>query len=659
MGAVTIDRFGGIVPRLSPRLLPDNAAQVAANCRITTGELVPIKAGRKIAESEKGGPLVSIFRIVDGSQEAWLAWGVDVDVVRAPLLGNPKWCLTGDGEPRITSFSDATQGAGNNYPAVAYTLGIPKPTTKPTVSVSGGIGVNVDRMYAYTFYASWDGLVMEGAVSPISNLVTGKIDGTWQITGMDAEPPNGGAVTGSYASGRTTFTGSVPHFLRAGEQVVISGSVLTVEAVPSATSFQVSGDFSAASFWSRKAPFPGTIYKRLYRTTGTGGQFQLVADGITGTSYTDTLTDSQIPGDALISASWEMPPVNLRGLIVLPSGALCGFSGNEVCFSEPYQPHAWPVEYRMRSQYDIVGVAHFGSGLVAATTAKPFIITGVDPGQMSGDTRDETLPCLSKRSVVSLGDVVLYSSVQGLIAVNSGGAAVWTQPYFTVTEWAQYAPETMAAAVAGRKLYVFYRKNTTRWLTFDLADPQPYLTEMHVASDAIYSDLLNGKLYYSSGSSIYEHDSEPVLSLDWQSKDIVLPMPRNLGAAKVVFEHAIDPAQAAELQAKINGIVANNTTLLATGNVHGSWNAKGYNREGWNGSDIEHPPLIPPANEVAFSLYTDGKLRFSKTVKDSRPFRLPSGYKSSLVSVRVQGQCVIRAIEIGETILDLRQTGQQ
>lgn len=38
--------FGGMVPRLSERLLPDASARIAANCNVASGELVPMRRSR-------------------------------------------------------------------------------------------------------------------------------------------------------------------------------------------------------------------------------------------------------------------------------------------------------------------------------------------------------------------------------------------------------------------------------------------------------------------------------------------------------------------------------------------------------------------------------------------------------------------------------------
>lgn len=659
MGAIRLTNFGGILPRTSERLIPDNAAQIAVNCRLSSGEMIPFNQGEKVYSSFKIGPYQTIHRIEDGAASAWLVWPYDVDVSRATLFGTARWCFTGDGEPRITSMADAVFGGGDMYPSKAYVLGTPKPVTAPAVSQTGGVGAAVTRFYAYTFYSVWGDVEFEGAVSPVSTSVTGKVDATWSISGMDATPPNSGTVTGVFASGETEFTDTAPHWLRVGEQVVISGATLTVTAVGTTLKFKVAGNYSAATTWARKAAFAGTLYKRLYRSAGTTGQFQLVAEAITGTTYSDTLTDAAILGDELITSTWEMPPVGLKGIFSLPSGALAGFIDNKLCVSEPNQPHAWPPEYQMQADYPIVAAGSFGSGVALATVSKPFIIQGVEPGQMSGQSWEEVLPCVSKRSAVSLGDALIYASKSGFIRMSGAGIELWSLPYFTDKEFPNYAPETMVSAMVGRRLYVKYTvAGVNKILIFNLLGDDQYLTEAHFSADDIHADSTDSRLYYSKDSDIFAFDPADGYSLsqDWQSKDIVLPRPQNMGAAKINFVQALDPLQVAAIQAQIAVVSAANAALIASGSTHGEWNSAPFNTVAYNASDLQALPDNPPANEVVFSLYTNGVLRSSRTVKDNKVFRLPSGYKADTVSVRVQSQCRIKSIELGETPISISQS---
>ena len=655
MIAIRLTGFQGIKPRVSPRLLPDAVAQIAANCRLTTGEITPLKQPAVVATPTTPGPLRSIYK----TETVWLSWNKDVDVVRSPLPGVRKYIYTGDGEPRITTDAMAGYGGGGNYPAQARSLGVPKPQTAPTVTPSGGSAADVTRFYAYTFYDDWN---QESATSPVSALTTGKPDGTWAISGMDTAPASSGTGTVSVSSGVTTFTnsGSAKHWLRVGDEVVIGGATVAVSEIVSPSVFKVPGDFTGQTSWVRKASW-GTCTKRLYRTTGSTGQWQLVAENISGTSYNDTLTDAQIPGDELVTASWELPPTDLKGVIALPTGVLAGFSGTEICFSEPFQPHAWPPEYRMRSQgYPVVSIGVYTSGIVVGTTGVPMVILGHEPGQMMAQPAEGAYPCLSKRSMVSLGDRVAYATTHGIVTIGDNGVDILTKDWFTRDEWVLYLPETITAVAVRGRLYLMCGAEGEKpiLLIFDYLDGTG-LTTAYINATAMFGDLVTGKLFISDVPNYDIREFDPVDGLympqDWMSKEFVVPEPINLGAAKVNFESRFSQQDIDNLQAAYDAAVAANLALIASGDVGGSigWNEIGGGTIGGsNLLEVYLPTLESPG--VTFTLYVDGVAVYSRVLNTSNGFRLPSGYKADTFAVRVQGQSLVKSIELAETMQGLK-----
>ena len=87
----------------------------------------------------------------------------------------------------------------------------------------------------------------------------------------------------------------------------------------------------------------------------------------------------------------------------MPNGFLAGFSGQTVCFSEAFQPHAFPDAYKLTIKSDVVALAPLNTGLLVLTKEKPALIQGLDPSSMSMIEIDSTLSCVSKRSVVDMG----------------------------------------------------------------------------------------------------------------------------------------------------------------------------------------------------------------------------------------------------------------
>ena len=639
----------GMLPKVADRLLGDGAAVDATNVNVTSGEIRPIRPALLVNEPSISGPWLSVYRAERNEAQVWLAWSRDVDIVRAPLppAVEPRFYWTGDGEPRYARFSD--------LPGNVYAMGVPRPKAAPSVSVSGGTGADVTRVYVYTFYSA---LNEEGGDSPASALVTGKVDGTWVISGMDAFPASSGTGTASHAGGVTTFTNAGNHWLRVGDEVVISGQTVAVSAVTSNSIFQVPGNFTGATTWARKAPWNTSgMKRRLYRSAGSTGSFQLVHDDV-GTSYNDTLTDAQILGDELISQSWEPPPANLRGVISLPNGALAGFYDNQLCYSEPYQPHAWPSEYRRATDFEIVGIEAFGTTVVACTAGTPYVAAGVEPAGVTLESVDQVWPCLSKRSVVSIGDGVLFATSYGLAYVGMNGASIWTAPFFSRTEWEPLAPETMVAATAQGRVSV-------RWMgeagdkgvmVFSPAEAGLGLTLLSACPDELYADPRNGKLYLVDADGIHLFDAGigARIEFSWKSKEYHLASPVNFGAAKVDFVSEMSQADFDAVQAAYEAAVAANEALVAGYAGVGGINARAINGGLVNGSNIRD--IAPPdAAGLTFTLYCDGAAVFSRTlVADQSAFKLPAGFKAENIAVGLTGSVRVKSVKLAETMQGLK-----
>lgn len=651
MAGISIVPFRGMVPRNAERLLGDSAAVDATNVNITSGEIRPIRQPLIVNEPSVSGPWLSVYRAVNDETDAqvWLAWSRDVDVVRAPLPPElePRFYITGDGEPRFAPFS--------SLPGTFLALGIPRPKAAPGVAHSGGTGAATTRVYVYTFYSA---LNEESGESPASALVTGKVDGTWAITGMDAFPANSGTGTVAVAAGVSTFTNTGNHWLRVGDEVVIAGQTVAVSAVTSANVFKVPGDFTGATTWARKAAWnTAGMKRRLYRSAGSTGSYQLVADDV-GTSYDDTLTDAQILGDELISQGWEPPPAGMRGLTVLANGAMVGFLKNQVLYSEPLQFHAWPEAYRRKLSFDIVGLGAFGTTVVACTSSVPYILTGVEPASVTPDSVPEVWPCLSKRGIVSIGDGVLYPTGYGLAYVGMGAPQIWTNAFFTRAEWRPMNPASMVAANAEGRIYVRYEGTDGRrgTLVFDQAEAGLGLTALSACPDELYADERNGQLYLVDLDGIKQFDAGDGSPLDysWRSKEYHLPTPVNFGAAKVDFVTEVSAADYAAAQAAYDAAVTTNNTLVAGYSGMGAINGSRPNLRQVNGSNIlDLPSLNAPA--LTFTLYADGRAVFStKLVDDGRAFRLPDGFKAANWAVGLTGAVRVHSVKLAESMTGLK-----
>lgn len=658
MPTVRLTAFGGTQPRTAARLLPDNGALRAENVKLQSGELRPLNQPRLVYTQNKPMPPKTIYRARNGASAGWMSWPFDVDVVRAPLPSDveSRYYWTGDGEPRMAEHTEAISGGDDDYPKTFFALGVPAPQAKPTVTPSGGTSSTVTRFYCVTFFSE---KAEESSNSPISLSASGKVDGTWLIENMAPFPLNSGTGTATHSGGVTTFTngGSVPHWLRREDPIVIGGNAVVVSEIISPTVFKVIGDYSAQTSWARAANWNITgMKRRLYRTTGTSGSWQLVADDV-GTSYTDSLTDSQILGDELISEGWIPPPAGLKGLCVHSSGALCGFVGTLFCASEPMQPHAWPESYQLSTDYPIVGSAPFGSSIALATEGNPYVADGVEPVSMSMQKIDGLYPCVSKRSVISVGDGALYASNHGLLYIGQSGVRVFTDAYYTRDEWLILEPPSMICEYANGRVYCAFLtgKGGAGILVFDGG----VHTTVGIAVSELYADQSTGYLYIGTGEGISLYDPEEQsypMATAWRSKEFVFPAPCNLGAAKIDFKVAIDPVVLLKLNEEQAAQTAKNAALLADGGFFGAVNFTGYNERGVNGSEAYYVPPIPPTNDVQFILRVGDQVVFNRVVKDAKAFRLPAGIKYDHCSIEVAGQGIIYDVRAAETMSGLKVT---
>lgn len=133
MAKITIDSFRGEAPRLTPRALPPNAAQVAINARLQSGDLESWRGMLETASLANDAQTIYLLN------DAWLSWESDVDVARGPVAGDTTYrvYLTGPDEydqPRFTNYALATTGSAP-YPVATRPLGVPGPVSEPTLVI--------------------------------------------------------------------------------------------------------------------------------------------------------------------------------------------------------------------------------------------------------------------------------------------------------------------------------------------------------------------------------------------------------------------------------------------------------------------------------------------------------------------------------------------
>jgi hypothetical protein len=191
------------------------------------------------------------------------------------------------------------------------------------------------------------------------------------------------------------------------------------------------------------------LYRSITALAGATTYFHVADMPITTATYSDIITDDVVVTNyQLQSQLWTPPPTDLQGIIAMPNGMAVGFRANEIWFSEPYRPHAWPASYVLTTEYPIVGLGVTGSTVVACTSGSPYIATGTSPGTMSALKIQTSEPCHSRGSILGNNDGVYYASRNGLILVTQYGSVSNTSElWITREKWQQLTSQKNLRAV--------------------------------------------------------------------------------------------------------------------------------------------------------------------------------------------------------------------
>lgn len=183
--------------------------------------------------------------------------------------------------------------------------------------------------------------------------------------------------------------------------------------------------------------------------------------------------DSKALTDTLVTDEYDPPPSGLRGLTVIQNNILAGFVGNSVFFSEPKTPHAWPKEYAVVLEHNVVGLSVISGSLVVLTDGYPYLISGSDPAAgMSVQKIDALFPCVSRRSIVKLANTVAYATNDGLAVYSPfGGSQLITKYAYNDDTWkADLDPSTI---IAGYYNEAYFASYGTPQQEDSLAEPEP------------------------------------------------------------------------------------------------------------------------------------------------------------------------------------------
>jgi hypothetical protein len=607
MTAFKLENFGGIRPRMSRRLLPNNAATTAENTKLLEGELRGYHQPVILKDlSSLGFTVGRAYRIpasVTGSVDAWLAFeSPNTDIIRSPVLGdefNRYYWASDNGVPQYNTLARIV--AGNTGANAPYDLGIPEPAASLTVTPP--TGTSELRSYVYTFVSAYN---EEG---PPSNptTATGASSGTWNLSGF--------STTYEDESNRDVT------------------SINIYRTVPNAS--------NPGFFFVATVPF-GT------------------------TTYADNSTDTAVAlNETLDFVDNFPPPSNMEGIALMPGGFMLGWQGRNLLMTEPYLPHAWNPTYNLATEFEIVGVVIWSQTAIICTTSNLYLGSGSTPAAFTLQKLDGVTPCLSRRGIVSTVSGAYFPTVDGLAMFNVNGLMTITQPILTKEEWATFSPTTIIAAQLGLQYLAYSSTNAG----FQI-NPTENSAEMATITafnqvTGVETDRYTGNPYLIINNVCYDWDPSSAQRLywHWTSKEVQFPKYVNLGAFKIKADFgSVDvtnnvaatygPYDVARLAARgLQPIASNPIGSISPYNLGlVSGNHLPENQMPLGGGPLYNVAQLQ-SQEIGVRLvvYCNGIVVSDQTVTDDRIRRLPAGFKHDIWQFEMFGNTNMYSLMVAET----------
>lgn len=406
----------------------------------------------------------------------------------------------------------------------------------------------------------------------------------------------------------------------------------------------------------------GISKQRIYRSQSSNQAgtdlFFIEERADSAANFVDTHSPEDF-AEVLPSRDWNAPPDDLTGIISMPNGMIVGFSGKELCFCEPYRPHAWPEKYRLTAAFKIVGLGGYGTTVVAGTEGYPYVAGGNAPESMIEEKIEVNLPCINGRGLVDLGYSVAYPSNDGLVVVSNGSATVATDALFTRPSWQKLSPSTLIGGqFAGRYFasYNYYDLADNQFqgtIIIDLTGQQPFVLRGAVHPDAFYYDLPTGGLYFLLGNTVYEWDARGQSNevMTWRSKRMVLPAPVSFGAILVEGNSVLSPDEVAVKAALEAEALAYNAAFFDAASMGSEVDGSAINVFGINGDPLQR---MPPDKFIAVSVYADGVLMRVVT-ELNKAVRINGSRRAKIWEVQVNGTAEVEQITIATTMRELNE----
>jgi hypothetical protein len=622
MAKIQINEFKGIMPKVANDKLPINMAQTADDIKTASGELRAFK--RSTADTAlPGSAYQSVFEYIEGGNNHWVYYDLIVHWVRSPIANDAfeRMYVTGidSVNGKYAAFVNDLQGVGTfDFTTDFYYPGAPSAAALTATYTNGGTDY---RAYFYTYVSRYG---EEGPPSAIMETVDVSGDPDWD-------------GTSSIVLDNFTEPAAADEHLK----TVVGSNAPAIRIYRTSTD----GAGNAAFLLVEEVPVDNT------------GPNSTAWASYTYTDTDDAGQDGNL-GSACESALYDRAPDDLTGLRGHPGGWFVAHKDNVLYFSESFKPWAWPTDYQIPLDHEIVGVGIFGSTIVVATDGWCYTFTGPHPTSLY-KTKLAFQPCQSQRAVVETDTGVMFPSSEGFQHVTPAGITNVTQETFRPEDWDTFELDAMHATWYHKAYYGFYSTADYEghviidFLNGSITTGVKYHEAGYVSIvDGIFYTVVNSDIDDPATLYISKWDADPTSyrNYGYKSPRFILEKPKNFKVAQVIIDSDFYDEVVAIIEADNTLASLNNAAWTATTwgeeDLFGPINGSMINEQDINGDNLFSLSSLGVQNYVEFKVYADGVLKFTKQIMDSNMFKLPRGFKDKKWEIEISGMIPVKRVTL-------------
>jgi len=365
---------------------------------------------------------------------------------------------------------------------------------------------------------------------------------------------------------------------------------------------------------------------------------------------------------------WDAADDDLTNLRSHPNGFFVASKNNELHFSEPFYHHAWPEDYKLPLDSQIVGIGIFGSTIVVLTDAWVYTFSGPHPDSLYKQ-RLAYHPCLSQRAVIEIDEGVMFPSEEGFQLVNASGITNITSDIFKPEDLTDYYLSSMHGVWYNRSYFGFYSgTNGEGFIKIDFTNMSvtsgiTYHQATYVAlSDGIFRTIVNSSIASPTVAYISKWDADTTSynNYGYKSPRFIFSKLINFKVAQVYIDF--------DFYFEVQNLLGTDDTLTNLNNTEWAGTAGTtapakledacvndfvVNSQDANGDNLYSLASLGVQEYITFKIYADSVLKFTKEVSDNLMFKLPRGFKGKEWEVEVSGMIPVKRIMVATSTEEL------